>query len=110
MMTMEVIPEPSSPGSVVLDIGGEVGAATIFVPATLLGREIEIRDVQDEWAGTHVGVRERVLPDGPAWAAVFPSLSQGDYEIRMRGGVDEMPTFTFAVEGGRVSTVSWLTD
>jgi hypothetical protein len=110
MTTMETLPEPSGPGSVVLDIGGEVGAAAVYVPASLAGFEIEIRRDDEEWAGRHVAVRERVLPAGSVWAALFPSLIEGIYQIRVRGGDPAGPTATLAVTGGRVTTRRWLDD
>jgi hypothetical protein len=110
MTTMEALPEPSGPGSVVLDIGGEVGAAAVYVPTWLAGFEIEIRRDDEEWAGRHVAVRERVLPAGSVWAALFPSLVEGIYQIRVRGGDPAGPTATLAVTGGRVTTRHWLDD
>jgi hypothetical protein len=107
---METLPEPSGPGTVVLDIGGEVGAAAIYLPASLADVEIEIRGSDEPWRGTHVAVRERVLPDGAVWAALFPALVAGDYEIRVRGADPAGPTGTVAVSGGRVAIVHWLCD
>lgn len=104
----EALPEPSGPGSVILDIGGEVGAAAIYVAPTLAEVEIEIRSVRDEWAGVHVAVRERPLPDGSVWAALFPSLPEGDYEIRVRRGEPGAPTAQIAIVGGRVTTFEWI--
>ena len=37
-------------GSVLLDIGGEVGAAAVHVPASLAGAELEIRPVGEPWS------------------------------------------------------------
>ena len=105
--TIETLPEPSGPGSVVLDIGGDVGAAAVFVPSSLAGVEIEIRRDGDPWEGRHVAVRERRLPDVTAWAALFPSLVSGGYEIRVRHGDPDGPTSRFTVAGGRVASVYW---
>ena len=55
-----------------------------------------------------MAVRERQLPDSTVWAALFPSLSAGDYEIRVRHGDPDGPTTRFSVIGGHVSTVRWL--
>jgi hypothetical protein len=104
---VEILPEASRVGTVVLDIGGEVGAAAIYVPASLAGLEIEIRGVDEPWRGTHVAVRERLLTDRTVWAALFPSLTQGDYEIRVREWGAESPTATVAVVGGRVTAQHW---
>jgi hypothetical protein len=108
MTSTETLPEPSRSGSVVLDIGGEVGAAAVYVPASLAGLEIEIRRDDESWAGRHVAVRERVLPDRAVWAALFPSLVEGSYEIRVRGGDPGGPTDSFDVWGGQVTARHWL--
>jgi len=93
----------SEMGSVVLDIGGDLGAAIVHTPAALDGFEIEIRRREDSWDGTHVAVRPRRTPDDVVYAALFPELTQGDYEVRVRGGVADGPSAIFAIEGGRVS-------
>jgi hypothetical protein len=104
---VETLPEPSRAGSVVLDIGGEVGAAAIYVPASLAGVEIEIRGVEEPWCGTHVAVRERLLPDRTVWAALFPALREGSYEIRVKDGDPLGPIGSVAVSGGRVTVQHW---
>jgi hypothetical protein len=105
---METMPEASSAGSVVIDIGGDIGAAAIYVPASLADLEIEIRAVGDEWAGIHVAVRERLLPDSTVWAALFPSLREGDYEIRVREHAPSGPTASVTVVGARVASLHWV--
>jgi hypothetical protein len=99
---METLPESSGPGSVVLEIGGSVGAVAVNVDPSLAGQEIEIREVGRPWAGRHVAVLRRDLPDGPTWAALFPSLIEGSYEIRVIGTADG-PTATVEVVGARVT-------
>ena len=94
--------EASEKGSVVVDIGGDVGAAIVRTPATLVGSEIEIRRCGAAWDGSHVAVRARHLPGGDVHAAFFPGLGQGTYQVRLRGDEDG-PVTTLAVEGGRVS-------
>jgi hypothetical protein len=103
-VTGEQLPEPSQPGSVVLDIGGDVGAAIVAAPAALTGAEIEIRQHGAPWDGTHVAVRARHLPSGVTHAALFARLTPGGYQVRVRGGSREGPVTTFEVEGGRVTT------
>jgi hypothetical protein len=102
---METLPESSGPGSVVLEIGGDVGAATVRVDPSLAGREIEIREVGAPWAGRHVAVLRRDLPDGPVWAALFPSLTEGDYEVRVIGEPGGL-TITLSVIGARVTSAT----
>jgi len=53
---------PDAAGSVIVDIGGDAGAAVISTPSELVGSEIEIRAVGTEWDGTHTGVHERQGP------------------------------------------------
>jgi hypothetical protein len=92
---------PSEKGSVLLDIGGDVGAAVVSTPASLLGSEIEIRRCGAAWDGTHVAVRARHVSGGIVHAALFSGLAHGLYEVRVRGDVNG-PMTTLAVEGGRV--------
>ena len=92
---------PSEEGSVILDIGGDVGAAIVHAPASLAGSEIEIRRCGTAWDGTHVAVRARHTHGGEVHAALFPSLARGSYQVRVRGGAGG-PVSTVAVEGGRV--------
>lgn len=93
---------PSEEGSVVVDIGGDVGAAIVSTPASLVGSEIEIRRCDTAWDGTHVAVRERHVTGGVLHAALFPGLEYGTYEVRRKGD-PASPVATFSVEGGRVS-------
>jgi hypothetical protein len=92
----------SEVGSVVLDIGGDLGAAIVHTPAELAGSEIEIRPTGVPWDGTHVAVRARQIPNGLLYAAVFPGLLEGTYEVRVRDAAQPAPVATLAVEGGRV--------
>jgi hypothetical protein len=93
---------PSERGSVLVDIGDDVGAAIVTTPASFVGSEIEIRRGGAAWDGTHVAVRERHVAGGLVYAALFSGLGQGQYEVRLRGDVDG-PATDFTVEGGRVN-------
>jgi hypothetical protein len=93
---------PSGEGSVVVDIGGDVGAAIVSTPPSLVGSEIEIRRCGTSWDGTHVAVRDRHVSGGVVHAALFSDLDHGTYEVRVRGDADS-PVATLTVEGGRVS-------
>jgi hypothetical protein len=93
----------SEMGSVVLDIGGDRGAAVVHTPPSLDGLEIEIRRRGAAWDGTHVAVRPRRIPAGLVYAALFPELTQGDYEVRVRGGVPHGAAASVSIQGGRVS-------
>jgi len=100
---MEHLLGPSETGGVVLDIGGDIGAAALQTPASLLGSEIEIRRQGDAWEGIHTAVRERQLPDGPVYAALFGALAGGRYDVRVRGGDRAGPVGVIDVEGGKVT-------
>jgi len=96
--------ETSGPslGPVVLDIGGDVGAAIVVASKELDGDEIEIRRVGRSWDGTHVAVRARPWLGEPVYAAVFGSLPSGPYELRLRGRVDGS-VHSIDVRGGAVT-------
>jgi hypothetical protein len=99
---MEHTLDPSEAGSVVLDIGGDVGAVIVAAPASLAGEEIEIRRCGSPWDGTHVAIRARHLPDRVIHAALFEALRIGEYEVRIRAR-GEGPTTRLVINGGRVS-------
>jgi hypothetical protein len=100
---MEHDPGPSHSGSVVLDIGGDIGAAIVRAPASLAGDEIEIRRSGEPWDGRHVSVRARHVAPVVVYAAVFEALEGGEYEVRVRGGAACEPPCTFEIRGGRVT-------
>ncbi len=98
----------SKAGTVVLDIGGDVGAAVVVVPPSLAEVEIEIRAESDEWAEVHTAVRERELPGGSSvHAALFESLPADTYQIRVRHGEPGATVTSFTVRGGHVTDLSW---
>ena len=118
-------------GAVVLDIGGDVGALIVSLPAQLAGTELEIcpagrrGDVPDEggdwWDGDwrtphvhphqhgpawpHVAVLARPTPAGSEHAAVFPALRAGTYEVWRRP--DGATVLVADVTGGNITTVNW---
>ena len=98
-MTEPQLP-PSGQGSVVLDIGGDVGALLLRVPAMLNGYEIDIQPDDLTMPRTHSAVRARVLTGGTSYAAVYPSLKEGTYTI-----VDSGQTFT--ITGGAITEVDF---
>lgn len=119
-------------GTVLLDIGGEIGALVVTTTGQLSGQEIEIRPTGATpyadpagWSsadqephvhrdGTthvheasrphllHVAVHQR--PDR-TWSAVFPELHEGTYELYLRP--DGPVRLSVTVAGGSVSTVTW---
>jgi len=107
------MPEAAAQGrgeeSVVLDIGAGRGAAVLFTPSSLAGRELEIRPAGAPWSGTHTGVRRRDLRDGSCFAAVFGSLAAGGYQVRVRG-TDSGPTIDLVVPTGAIVECNWPDD
>lgn len=122
-------------GTVVLDIGGDIGALVVTAPAAMAGAEIEVcpagarRRVPDEgrgwWPGEwrshshapsahqhshapawpHVAVLARAVPNGIKHAAVYPGLRAGCYDLWIRP--DGRTTLTVAITGGQVTTAAW---
>jgi hypothetical protein len=100
----ESSPGPSGPGSVVLDIGGDVGALIIITPAALAGEEIHVSPVRDPAARTHAVVRERRLGPASSHAAVYPALPAGEYTIWRDAG---HAAGTVRVGGGAATSYRW---
>ena len=67
--------------SVVLDIGRDIGALIIYTKAELRGREIEVSPQGSVAKRVHVEVLERRINSQPVFAAVFPGLHAGNYDI-----------------------------
>ncbi len=110
---------PSQQGSVMLDIGGDVGALIIRTGPELLLAEIEVGRTDGETAvppeherhhghshggRTHVAVRERVGPSGTQYAAIYPGLRAGEYTV---WGTDGKVADTIAIAGGQITTLDW---
>jgi hypothetical protein len=76
---------PTGPASVMADVGGDVGAAVVYTPVALLGRELEIRPVGRPWDGSHTEVRERHVGRSTICAGFFGALASGHYEVRVLG-------------------------
>jgi hypothetical protein len=95
---------PSGPGSVVLDIGGDVGALIIVTPARMAGEEIHVSPLRDPAGRTHSVVRERQLGPASCHAAVYPALPAGDYTIWRDAG---SPAATVRIDGGAATSYRW---
>lgn len=96
---------PSTEGSVVMEVGGDIGALVVYTPDTLAGIEIEIAQRGDDRPFVHTEVRERRLPDGTIFAGVFPAVPSGDYTLLP---VAALPALDVTVEGGRVAELTWV--
>jgi hypothetical protein len=94
---------PSWDGSVILDIGGDIGALMLHTGASMLGHEIDLFPEDPAQPHTHSAVRERRLVMGVSYAAVYPHLVAGTYEIE---GSGQRVTIT----GGRVSELEYRAD
>lgn len=133
-------------GSVMLDIGGEIGALVLHATAELEGVEIEIRptgdtpfadghlpdhphdhddhphdhddhhnhghDHGDSATGQldghrliHVAVLKRPSTSGDRYAAVYPELHAGTYELYRRPA--EPVALTVSITGARVTEARW---
>ncbi|MDQ6850673.1 MAG: phospholipase [Actinomycetota bacterium] len=96
---------PSYDGTVMLDIGGEIGALIITTTPALHLAEIEVSPVGDDHPHrTHVAVRERRGPSGTRYAAIYPQLHEGVYTVY---DVDGRPADTVSVNGGEVTQIDW---
>jgi hypothetical protein len=95
---------PSFDGSVVLDIGGTVGAVCLTVPVECAGLEIDIVGLEPGTTSTHSLVRPRLMPTGTVHAAVYPGLPAGAYRIAATAGHSATDV---EVVGGGVAQVDW---
>ncbi|MDQ6615030.1 MAG: phospholipase [Actinomycetota bacterium] len=90
--------------SVVVDIGGTVGALVVTTTHALDGAEIEICPVGST-SRTHTIVRAREVPGcGLVYAGVFPSLPEGDYTVLAWGS---LPEAVVRIDGGSVTQFTW---
>jgi hypothetical protein len=94
-------------GSVLLDIGGDVGALVVLAPADLAGVEIEARSCAAP-AGEHAphaAVLGRPTAQGIVHSVVLGALREGQYELRR---LPDGPVAMHAtVTGGEVTQARW---
>jgi hypothetical protein len=96
---------PSGPGTVVMDVGGAIGALILYTPAAMDGREIEIsRDDAPAARRTHAQVRARHMATATEYAAVYPGLGAGRYTI---WDAQDRPAVTVVITGGHVTSCRW---
>jgi hypothetical protein len=99
-------------GAVLLDIGGDVGALVVSMPASLVGTEVEIRPLRrsvgrdDAEHLPHVAVVDRPVGQGRQPSLVFAALEDGGYELFEKGRPDSV-ALRVDVMGGEVSAVAW---
>lgn len=95
---------PTAVGSVVLDIGGHLGALALRTAPELVGEEIEVSPVEDDATRTHTAVRERRGGPEVQYVAVFAALNAGDYTV---WGLNGTRGGTVTITGGEVATLDW---
>jgi hypothetical protein len=95
---------PSGEGTVVLDIGGSIGALIVHTPPVWAGVEIELARRGETQQFVHTEVRERLLPDCEVYAAVFVEVPEGEYTLLDAPVHAERDV---VVERGRVTQVNW---
>lgn len=104
-------PHAGQGSSVLLDIGEDIGAIVITMPATLADAEIERRPAGGAPAHghthfPHVGVVARPAPDGHTiHSAVFFDVPEGRYDLHVLP--DGPVRLTVDVRGGRVTEATW---
>lgn len=89
--------------SIVLDIGGEIGALILYTKPELRGKEIEVSRKGAE-KRTHVEVLERLVDGETIFAAAYPDLVQGDYDM---WGEDGEAVDSFTIKGGEITHLDW---
>ena len=100
-------------GSVLLDIGEEVGAVVITMPAEMEGVEVEIRPAdhrphRHSHHGDHhphVAVVNRPVEGGLLPSLVFPEVHEGEYGLFLKEST--VRGLTVSVAGGRVTAAEW---
>jgi len=100
-------------GSVLLDIGDEVGAVVVTMPVEMVGVEVEIRPSHHPSHDPphrhdhhpHVAVVNRPVEGGLLPSLVFPEVSEGDYGLFLKGST--VRRLTVSVAGGRVTAAEW---
>ena len=100
--TKEQQPPPGI--SVVLDIGGEVGALVVHLSSVPPGGELEARPRGDDRRRFHTGVHPRPSDQGQVLVAVFPEVLAGEYELLdVKGAADAEAVAEVTIEGGQVT-------
>ena len=95
-------------GSVLLDIGGDVGALVVEMPEEMEGVEVEARRTEEADRHVHhphVAVVNRPVEGGVQPSLVFPELVEGDYGLGLKGAAEVH--LAAVVRGGEVTTVTW---
>ena len=86
---------------IVLDIGQGIGALVIYTKEELRGRQIDVSLKGNSARKIHTDVLERRINGRPIFAAVFPSLPEGEYTIWSN------PSDEVTIAGGEVAELDW---
>jgi hypothetical protein len=102
-------------GSVLLDIGGDIGALVVNAPAGMLGTEVEIRPASGHHSHhdhshhdhshhhlPHVAVLNRPVGGALVPSLVYPEVVEGRYELCVKGTHHAL--LTVDITGGSVTT------
>lgn len=104
-------PHAGQGSAVPVDIGGDIGALVIDMPADLEGVEVEIRPSDParhppDHHLPHVAVVARPIPQGSTMhSAVFFAVLEGSYELYQRP--DGPVRIRVDVAGGEVTHATW---
>ena len=107
-MAIEVENPYAGQGSVLLDIGDDVGAVVVAMPPDMEGVEVEIRpDLQPlgHVHHPHVAVVNRPVAGGQLPSLVFPEVREGTYGLYLKH--DDVRRLTVTVAGGEVTGAEW---
>jgi hypothetical protein len=91
-------------GQVVLNIGGDVGALVLYTNADADGDEIEITPYGQPDNRSHNQVHERNFNGRVVYAAVYPELNAGEYQV---WADENTPADTVVIVGGQVTELDW---
>jgi hypothetical protein len=97
---------PTEARSVVIDIGGTIGAVVLRTPGRLDGDEIEAWPEGGSSPVTHAVVRSWQTGRSQLFAAVFPALRAGEYTLRSARDTATAPR-KVSVRGGQVTEENW---
>jgi hypothetical protein len=91
--------------NVVLNIGGDIGALIIYTDENWRGKEIEISP-NGSHHRQHNQVHERSFNGRSVFAAVYPELPAGEYNVWRDDSTAEGP---MRITGGEVASMDWRT-
>lgn len=95
---------PSGQGTVMLTLGGDLGALVIQADDRWHGHEIEVSPAEAPERRQHAAVRARHTPGGVSFCVVIDALPQGSYLIWQDAAE---PLARVEVRGGAVTEYTW---